>query len=99
MGLDATLSDDSPVTGKQVVSLLPCISFGAIEAFLCLLRKFLKHELDSLPKGAVSSALKKAKMPVGYKGLDDILSALRHTSMSALPSGECLMCILILAIP
>lgn len=97
MGLDATCSDDSPVTGKQVVSLLPGIPFGAIEAFLCLLRKFLKHELDNMPKGVVSSALKKAKMSTGYKGLDDILTALRHTSLSVLPSGEYLMCTLNLA--
>ena len=31
-------------------------------------------------------------MSSGYKGLDDILTALRNTSVLGLPSGEYLMC-------
>lgn len=91
MGIDATCNDDSLLTGKQVVSLLPNICLGAIEAFLCLLGKFLKQESNSMPKGAISSAVKKARMSSSYKGLDDILTALRKTSLPNLPSGKYLM--------
>ena len=88
MGIDTTCSDDSLLTGKQVVSLLPNICLGAIDAFLCLLVKFLKQESNSMPKGAISSAIRKARMSSSYKGLDDILTALRNTSLPDLPSGE-----------
>ena len=91
MGVDSTCGDDSPVTGRQVVALLPNIRLGAMEAFLCLLVKFLKHELNDMPKGAISTAVKKARMSSGYKGLDDILTALRSTSLPGLPSGEYLI--------
>ena len=33
-----------------------------------------------------------SQMSSGYKGLDDILTALRNTSVLGLPSGEYLMC-------
>jgi len=93
MGIDATCSDDSMVNGKQVLSLLPSVRLGAVEAFLCLLIKFLKQELKNMPRGVISSAVRKAKKSSGYKGLDDILTALRNTSLPGLPSGEYLMCV------
>ena len=93
MGIDAACSDDSMVNGKQVLSLLPSVRLGAVEALLCLLIKFLKQELINMPKGVISSAVRKAKMSSGYKGLNDILTALRNTSLPGLPSGEYLMCV------
>lgn len=92
MGIDAACSDEF-MNGKQVLSLLPSVPLGAVEAFLCLLDKFLKQELKNMPKGVISSAVRKAKMSSGYKGLDDILTALRNSSLPGLPSGEYLMCV------
>ena len=44
MGIDAACSDDFMVNGKQVISLLPSVCLGAVEAFLRSLRElpFLK---------------------------------------------------------
>jgi len=61
MGIDAACSDVFMVNGKQVLSLLPSVCLGVVEAFLCLLIRFLKQELKSMPKGVISSAVRKAK--------------------------------------
>ncbi len=66
MGIAAACSDDFMVNGKQVLSLLPSVCLGVVEAFLCLLIR-LKQELKSMLKGVISSAVRKAKWLLATK--------------------------------